>query len=63
MKTIIDGKTAEVTEKKSRFIANIFHVENVTEADEKIKQINKKYRNYPFTPSKNHVIITLKGDY
>lgn len=43
MKTIIEGKTAEVTEKKSRFIANIFHVENVTEAGEKIKQINKKY--------------------
>lgn len=43
MKTIIEGKTAEVTEKKSRFIANIFHVENVTEVDEKIKQINKKY--------------------
>ncbi len=43
MKTIIEGKTAEVTEKKSRFIANIFHVESVTEADEKIKQINKKY--------------------
>ena len=43
MKKIIEGKTAEVTEKKSRFIANIFHVENVTEADEKIKQINKKY--------------------
>lgn len=43
MKTIIEGKTAEVTEKKSRFIANIFHVENVTEANEKIKQINKKY--------------------
>ena len=43
MKTIIEGKTAEVTEKKSRFIANIFYVENVTEADEKIKQINKKY--------------------
>ena len=40
LKTIIEGKTAEVTEKKSRFIANIFHVENVTEADEKIKQIN-----------------------
>lgn len=43
MKTIIEGKTAEFTEKKSRFIANMFHVENVTEADEKIKQINKKY--------------------
>lgn len=43
MKTIIEGKTAEVTEKKSRFIANIFHVESVTEADEKIEQINKKY--------------------
>lgn len=43
MKTIIEGKTTEVTEKKSRFIANIFHVESVTEADEKIKQINKKY--------------------
>ena len=43
MKTIIEGKTAEVTEKKSRFIPNIIHVQNVTEADEKIKQINKKY--------------------
>jgi len=43
LKTIIEGKKAEVTEKKSRFIANIFYVENVTEADEKIKQINKKY--------------------
>ena len=34
---------AEISEKKSRFIANIFYVENVDEAENYIKQIKKKY--------------------
>lgn len=40
----IEGKvTAEVEEKKSRFIANLFYVENVEEAENCLKQIKKKY--------------------
>ena len=34
---------AEIVEKKSRFIANIFYVETVDEAEEYIKQIKKEY--------------------
>lgn len=43
LKTISDDATSEVIEKKSRFIANIFYVESLEEAEEKIKQIKKKY--------------------
>jgi putative IMPACT (imprinted ancient) family translation regulator len=42
-KTIEQDTTAEITEKKSKFIANVFYVESIEEAEEKIKQINKKY--------------------
>lgn len=42
-KTILQNSTAEVEEKKSRFIADIFYVENILEAEEKIKNIKKKY--------------------
>ena len=35
--------TAEIVEKKSKFIANIFYVETTEEAEEYIKQIKKKY--------------------
>ena len=35
--------TAEVEEKKSRFIANLFYVESVEEAENCLKQIKKKY--------------------
>ena len=42
-KTIKENVTAEITEKKSRFIANIFYVESVEEAEKYIKQIKKKY--------------------
>ena len=41
--TIENEVTAEVTEKKSKFIANIFYVENKTAAEDKIKEIKKKY--------------------
>lgn len=35
--------TAEIVEKKSKFIANIFYINNLAEAEEKIKRIKKKY--------------------
>lgn len=43
MKVIIENATAEIIEKKSRFIANIFYVSNVTEAEEKLAAIRKQY--------------------
>ncbi len=42
-KSIENNTTAEIVEKKSKFIANIFYIENVEEAEEAIKQVNKKY--------------------
>ena len=41
--TILNDEIAEIVEKKSRFIANIYHVENVEKAEEKIKSTKKKY--------------------
>lgn len=41
--TIKEDVYAELTEKKSKFIANIFYVENTTEVEEKIKEIKRKY--------------------
>ena len=41
--TILTDEVAEVVEKKSKFIANICRVESIEEADEKIKNIKKKY--------------------
>jgi uncharacterized YigZ family protein len=42
-KTIAEDVQAEIVEKKSKFIANIFYVQSVDEAEEKIKEIKKKY--------------------
>lgn len=42
-KTIMQNSTAEIVEKKSRFIANVFHIETVEEAEEYIKKIKKQY--------------------
>ncbi len=41
--TVEKEASAEIVEKKSRFIANIFNVENKQEAEEKLKEIKKKY--------------------
>lgn len=43
MKTIKEQVLAEIVEKKSKFIANVFYVESVNDAEEKIKEIKKKY--------------------
>lgn len=42
-KTIKENVSAELVEKKSKFIANIFYIESKEEAEELIKAINKKY--------------------
>ncbi len=42
-KSIAKNSTAEIVEKKSKFIANIFYVESIQEAEEKIKEVKKKY--------------------
>ena len=42
-KTISNNVSAEIVEKKSKFIANIFYVETPEEADKYIKDIKKKY--------------------
>mgnify|MGYP001065036609 CR=1 FL=1 len=41
--TIKNECKAEITEKKSKFICNIFHVESVKDAEEKLNMIRKKY--------------------
>ena len=42
-KTILDDSEDELIEKKSKFIANIYYVENVKQAEKKIEDIKKKY--------------------
>ncbi len=43
MRTISSDVYAEITVKKSKFIASVFPVETKEEAEEKIKEISKKY--------------------
>ena len=42
-KTILQDASSEIEEKKSKFIAHIFYVEDVREIEEKMKEIKKKY--------------------
>lgn len=42
-KTIKENTTAQIVEKKSKFIANIFYIETMEEADKIIKETKKKY--------------------
>lgn len=41
--TVKKSETAEITEKKSKFISNIFYVESCEEAEKRIDEIRKKY--------------------
>lgn len=41
--TIKQNVEAEITEKKSKFIANLFYIENSNDAEKLIKEIKKKY--------------------
>ena len=66
-KTILENSTAEIEEKKSRFIANIFYIESIKEAEEKIKEIRKKYFDakhhcYAYRVIENDVIKERQSD-
>ena len=41
--TIKENSSAQITEKKSKFIANLFYVESIKEAEEIIEKTKKKY--------------------
>ena len=43
LKTIKENVEAQIVEKKSKFICNIFYIQSVEEAEEKINMIRKKY--------------------
>lgn len=43
LKTIKNDTSAEIIQKKSKFIANLFYVQTEQEAEDKIKEIRKKY--------------------
>ena len=43
MNTIKKSAEAEIIEKKSKFIGEVFYIETVQEAEEKHREINKKY--------------------
>lgn len=67
--TLKDSSTAEITEKKSRFIANAFHIENKEDAEEKINEIKKKYYDakhncfaFSFIDENNNLIEKCSGD-
>lgn len=66
-KTIKSDTSAELVEKKSKFIANVFYIESVEEAEEKIKEINKKYFDarhncYAFSVYTDNGIVTRFSD-
>lgn len=42
-KSIAGNVSAEIIQKKSKFICHLYYVESVEEAEELIKQVNKKY--------------------
>ena len=42
-KTISKNSEAEIVEKKSKFIAHVFYVENIEEAEQYIREIKRKY--------------------
>lgn len=43
MKVLLETTTAEIVEKKSRFIANVFYVENENEAVSRLNETRKNY--------------------
>ena len=43
MKTIKKSATSEITEKKSKFIGEVFYIQSIQKAEQKIEEVNKKY--------------------
>lgn len=67
IKTIDKQYSGVVEEKRSRFISNIFHVENINEVNEIIDRIKKKYYDsnhnvYAYRIEENNQIIERASD-
>lgn len=66
-KTIYIDSEAEITEKKSKFIANLYYVNSLVEIEEKLKNIKKKYYDarhncYAYRIVENESIIERSSD-
>ena len=66
-KTIKENISAEIVEKKSKFIANILYVESKEESEKIIKDINKKYYDarhncYAYRITEENVTIEKSSD-
>lgn len=66
-KTIKENTSAEITQKKSKFIANLFYIQNEEEANEILKSIRKKYYDarhncYAFSIMTNKGIVSKMSD-
>lgn len=65
--TIEDTASGEFIDKKSRFIANIYRVESVEEAEKKIKEVKRKYYDakhncFAFSVLEENQLITRMND-
>ena len=65
--TINENVSSEIVQKKSRFIANLFYVQTEEEANEKIKEIRKKYYDakhhcYAFSIMQNGSLLSRMSD-
>ena len=65
--TIKENVSAQIVQKKSKFIANLFYVQNEYEAEKKIKEIRKKYHDakhhcYAYSIMNKDGILTRMSD-
>ena len=65
--TIKENAETKIIEKKSKFIANLFYVENISQAESKIKEIRKKYFDakhhcFAYRILENEMIIEKSSD-
>lgn len=65
--TIKENAETKIIEKKSKFIANLFYVENISQAEIKIKEIRKKYFDakhhcFAYRILENEMIIEKSSD-
>ena len=65
--TIKENVSSEIVQKKSKFIANLFYVQTEQEAEDKIKEIRKKYHDakhhcFAYSIMENSSIINRMSD-
>ena len=67
IKTISNDSEAEIIEKKSKFIANLYYVNSIEKVEEKLKNLKKKYYDarhncYAYRIIKDNAIIERASD-